>query len=342
MKNRIVIGLVLGLIIASTSFAAVDTQMLVQVDARMKEGTKFHNENKANKAISVYESIIKDYPTASEDILFLAKLSIGKCMAITNFSSSFNYVENLIQTSPTTNKSLMANAKLHMGRCLDSTGRLGEAKEIYDDILVKYSADTNIIVEYVYEAKRQICVLLVTQKKYADAEISFRNVLKEYPQGTPFYVNVSKLLGSCLLKQEKYSDDLKLIFEPTYKVVGLVDEFKACIKTISPKALKKKMFADKRSFTGEEGKKYMDDTLGALVVAMNDPMMNGIEKALLDIGINIPEQNRTDFSTFASNVLVQVNNIDADPSDDKVTGVLSLYMGVDAWNSFVKTYNGEK
>ena len=228
-----------------------------------------------------------------------------------------------------------------------------EALDIYQKILVDFPTAP---VLHIMETDKRIGEIYALMGKYNEAEAMHEYIMTNYA----FYASSSNTdvtvrglaihnmrlseasLNIIYIKQDKYDRMLSCIFNPaTPGAMNTISTVKQLIIKNTTKLIKQKMLEDGKSFVGVEGKKAIEAMCTPIAVALNAPLFGGLEAALSTIGIVIPVQDRTEFTLFASNMLNQIKSTDLDPSTPRVAATMSLYLGVEEWNKFVKKYNGE-
>jgi tetratricopeptide (TPR) repeat protein len=168
--------------------------------------------------------------------------------------------------------------------------------------------------------------------------------LEKYNEALTIYekIGAEDRISLIYLKQNKYNEAFAYLGKPSYKHnASYVKLFKETITGNATKSIKAKIRDSGKSFVGVEGKALIEQQFTPIATALNAPLFTGLEVALAAIDISVTNVDKTQFVAFASNIFDKVKSFEIEPSSPEIVGTMSLYLGVEEWNKFVKKYNGE-
>lgn len=121
----------------------------------------------------------------------------------------------------------------------------------------------------------------------------------------------------------------------------IVNEYKMAIQRRAAADIKRRLREQGRSFVKKNGVDPVKDSLERLNAALNAPRFSGLNEWLADLGYT----ERVDLSRLPSDAEVaelrRAVLFGEKPLSDRAKTTLFVCLGVDAYNAFVKEYNGD-
>jgi tetratricopeptide (TPR) repeat protein len=182
-----------GAVVATTLSAAVAADL--DVDTRMREGTRMHDAGRFDAAIAVYEEILREHPSNSKAFYEAGFSSLAK----RDFESAARWLERGLATSPSN-----TNEFNHLlGQAREGLGDLGGAEEAFrravaaapDRATLHFSLGINLAKQRRFvEATRSLEDNLARRPTHAQGWAALAQILEERRWGSRALAAHARLL----------------------------------------------------------------------------------------------------------------------------------------------------